>query len=215
MINPIIQFLAFFSKEFNEIRRQPKLVLSLIVGPLLILVLVGIGYTGVRPPLRVALVIPDDLRDDPRIQEAIDIIDGKAIDGIRGDTVLVDTSSNQEAMMDLLRQGEADVVQTLPADFMSSLNEGKQIEILTTYNVHDPYVEGFIVFAGYREVQALNDIFLRTYIEGLQESSGQALTDIDAIQQELDAFTGQDTVEDLDSLNDRLTAADLALAAIE
>jgi ABC-2 type transport system permease protein len=215
MVNPVIQFLAFFSKEFNEIRRQPKLVFSLIVGPLLVLILVGIGYTGVRPPLRVALVIPDELRDDPRIQEAIDIIDGKATGGIRGDTVLVDTSSDQEAMMELLHQNKADVVQALPADFMSSLEAGKQIEILTTYNVRDPYLEGFIVFAGYREAQALNDIFLRSYIEGLQESSGQALADINAIQQELDAFTGQETVEDLENLNDQLAAADLALAALE
>lgn len=215
MLNPLIQFLAFFIKEFNEIRRQPKLVLSLIVGPLLILVLVGIGYTGTRPPLRVALVIPDDIREDPRIQEALDVVNGKAVGGLKGNTALAGVSSNQDEMMALLIEGKTDIVQTLPEDFLTSLNEGEQVELLTTYKVRDPYEEGFIILAGYREIQALNDIFLTDYIEGLQASSGQALTDLQTIQQELDAFAEQDTVEDLEDLSIQLQAADLALAALE
>ncbi len=42
----IIRLLAFFGKELNEIRRQPRLLLSLLVGPFLILLLFGLGYRG-------------------------------------------------------------------------------------------------------------------------------------------------------------------------
>lgn len=46
MFKPIIRLLSFFGKEVREIGRQPRLILSLILGPFLILLLFGIGYQG-------------------------------------------------------------------------------------------------------------------------------------------------------------------------
>ena len=59
MIKAIIRLLSFFAKEVNEVRRQPRLVLSLLLGPFLILLLFGIGYQGERPNIRTALVVPE------------------------------------------------------------------------------------------------------------------------------------------------------------
>src|SRR5688572_29426127 len=55
-----IRLLAFFTKELNEVRRQPRLVLSLILGPFLILLLFGLGYQA-APRLRAILVIPESV----------------------------------------------------------------------------------------------------------------------------------------------------------
>ena len=55
MYKGFIRLLAFFSKEINEVRRQPRLVLSLILGPFLILLLFGVGYRGGTPNLRAKL----------------------------------------------------------------------------------------------------------------------------------------------------------------
>src|SRR3982750_3378155 len=49
---------AFISKEVNEIRRQPRLILSLILGPFLILLLFGLGYQGQSSKLNAIVVIP-------------------------------------------------------------------------------------------------------------------------------------------------------------
>ena len=69
MFKPIIRLLSFFSKEVNELRRQPKLILSLLLGPFLILLLFGVGYQGERPKLRTALVVPQQSVDASQIDE--------------------------------------------------------------------------------------------------------------------------------------------------
>jgi ABC-2 type transport system permease protein len=55
---PFIRAAAFISKEINEVRRQPRLVLSLILGPFLILLLFGIGYQGETSTLSGIIVVP-------------------------------------------------------------------------------------------------------------------------------------------------------------
>ena len=50
---------AFVSKEINEVRRQPRLIMSLILGPFLILFLFGIGYRGEATTLSGIFVLPE------------------------------------------------------------------------------------------------------------------------------------------------------------
>src|SRR5256885_2127002 len=49
---------AVIRKELREIARRPGALLSLTLGPLAVLALFGIGYTGNRAPVDVAVVIP-------------------------------------------------------------------------------------------------------------------------------------------------------------
>ena len=46
MLKPIVRVSSFLGKEIREILRQPWLVVRLILGPFLILLLVGLGYTS-------------------------------------------------------------------------------------------------------------------------------------------------------------------------
>src|SRR3954449_2664393 len=68
MLRGLIRLLSFFAKELAEVRRQPRLVISLVLGPFLILALFGLGYSGEQPKLRTILVVPQGLEQDPDVQ---------------------------------------------------------------------------------------------------------------------------------------------------
>src|SRR5690348_6567107 len=104
----IIRLLSFFNKEINEIRRQPRLVLSLILGPFLILLLFGIGYAGERPKLKTALVLP------PEGLQQVNVEDLKR--AITANFDLVSVDSNLDAAMAKLNAGQIEVVEILPGD---------------------------------------------------------------------------------------------------
>src|SRR5512138_1466818 len=107
MFKPIIRLLSFFSKEVNEVRRQPKLVLSLLLGPFLILLLFGIGYQGERPKIRTVLLTP---------QQGTGALNVKDIENaITANFTLVKTTSDPNEAQALLNSGQADVIERLPA----------------------------------------------------------------------------------------------------
>ena len=56
----IVRLMAFVGKEIIETLRRPGAILSLILGPFLIMAIFGVGYSGVRRPLDTVLVIPPD-----------------------------------------------------------------------------------------------------------------------------------------------------------
>ena len=56
----IIRVTGFVGKEVREIVRQPRLLLSLLLGPFLILMIFGAGYLGPSPKLRGIIVLPND-----------------------------------------------------------------------------------------------------------------------------------------------------------
>ena len=56
----IIRVSGFIGKEVREIVRQPRLLLSLLLGPFLILLIFGVGYLGPSPKLKGILVLPND-----------------------------------------------------------------------------------------------------------------------------------------------------------
>src|SRR3954449_8030455 len=118
MFKPFIRLLSFFSKEVNEIRRQPKLVLSLLLGPFLILLLFGIGYQGERPKLRTALVVPAQGADQAQLESL-----KKAIGT---NFTIVKADSDLDGAMAMLNAGQLDVVETLPPNIQQTLLDGKQ-----------------------------------------------------------------------------------------
>ena len=52
IFSPFVRTLAFPRKEIFEILRQPRLILTLVAGPFLILLLVGVGYRIAREAVR-------------------------------------------------------------------------------------------------------------------------------------------------------------------
>src|SRR5689334_10308955 len=160
MFKPIIRLLSFFSKEVNEIRRQPKLILSLLLGPFLILLLFGIGYQGERPKLRTALVVP---------QQGIDPGQLESLKQALGPNfTLVKSDSDLDGSLAMLQAGQLDVVETLPANLEQNLVDGKQSQVGFKYNEINPLNEQWIQYLAYTQVNEINHTVQTQAIQQMQ-----------------------------------------------
>lgn len=166
MFKPFIKLLSFFSKEVNEIRRQPKLVLSLLLGPFVILLLFGVGYQGERPLIRTALVVPNDGMG------GIDLEELKR--AISANFSLVSTTSNPEEAQNLLRSGQVDVIETLPAQIEQTLASGKQATVDFSYNEINPLNEQWIQYLAYAQVNEINRTVQTKAVQQLKGEVQQA-----------------------------------------
>jgi ABC-2 type transport system permease protein len=148
MFKSIIRLLSFFSKEVNELRRQPRLILSLLLGPFLILLLFGVGYQGERPKLRTALVVP---------QQSVDAAQLDALkQAIGANFILVKADSDQDGALSMLQSGQVDVVETLPANLEQNLLDGKQSQVDFKYNEINPLNEQWVQYLAYAQVNEIN-----------------------------------------------------------
>src|SRR6266487_836302 len=160
MFKIIIRLLSFFNKEINEIRRQPRLVLSLIFGPFLILLLFGVGYAGERPKLKTALVVPQSGLEDVNLEELKR--------AISANFRLVSVDSDEEAAMAKLRSREVDVVEIIPSDVEDRLLRGEQAPVEIRYNEISPLNEQWIQYLGYAQVNEINKAIQIQVVQSLQ-----------------------------------------------
>ena len=162
MIKGLIHLLSFFFKEVNEILRQPRLVLSLILGPFLVLLLFGISYSGSVPNMRVAIVAPASLSQEQasRLKESAST-----------NFTLVSFGSDQNAAMELLRRGEADIVEILPDSMEANISQGKQSEVKFIYSEVNPFDESWVKYLGAAQTNEMNRALLETAIAGIQKES--------------------------------------------
>src|ERR1041385_4170042 len=99
---------AFVGKEIAEVRRQPRLMLSLILGPFIILLLFGIGYEGEKSKLSASIVIPATGGYSQNVSD---------YNKLTGDQLnIVDVTPDKSAALDRLRRREVDLVVMVPQD---------------------------------------------------------------------------------------------------
>jgi ABC-2 type transport system permease protein len=159
----LIRVRAYFRKEVNELRRQPMLILSLIGGPLLVLVLFGASFVNSNPVLRTVIVMPEG--GIPGFSEQ----DIRQLVGLNF-TIEEFTSDPERADM-LLRAGDVDVVQVLPQDVAGSAARGERPQILVRSNAINPMVEGWVQYLGYVEVNEINKAILRQQAATAQQEA--------------------------------------------
>ena len=58
LVTMILRLLALVGKELVEVIRRPGALVSLVLGPFLIMAVFGLGYNGVRRPLETVVVVP-------------------------------------------------------------------------------------------------------------------------------------------------------------
>jgi len=209
-----IRLLSFFSKEVNEVRRQPRLVLSLILGPFLILLLFGIGYQGERPKVRTALVIP------PGGLGQVKVDDLKR--AIETNFTLVSAGPDEAAAMELLKTGRVDVVEILPGDIEQRVLRGEQAPVEFRYNEINPLSEQWIQYLGYAQVNEINRTILLQTTRSLQQQANstkqllsQAAAQLDALKTGVSAANTAETQQTIRQLKDSvgLLAASPLLAS--
>jgi ABC-2 type transport system permease protein len=161
LLKVFARLLAVVRKELIEVIRRPGAILSLILGPFLIMALFGVGYSGIRRPLDTVLVIPPNVglsQDAAKYQDLAGA--GFTIRGVTDDPVAA------EAM---LRAQQIDLVVIAPPDLEQQFRAGQQATIKVEYNTVDPVQANYADFLAERLSAEVN----RTIIETAAASGEQ------------------------------------------
>lgn len=187
MFKSSIRTLSFFSKEINEVRRQPRLVLSLLLGPFLILLLFGVGYQGGQPTLRTAIVLPEG-------EQAVDEAYLRELTG--ANFQLESVGTNRDEAMALLDADAVDVVQVFPADMEERVLRGEQASVEFMTRQIDPFTEQWIQYLAYAEISEINRQILVNNASAVQSEAGDASTELADVREQLDVvLSGTDDVD--------------------
>jgi ABC-2 type transport system permease protein len=179
VLKPIIRTLSFFAKEINEVRRQPRLVLSLLLGPFIILLLFGVGYQGGQPTLSTAIVLPEG---------SAAAVDEEYLRQLAGSNFqIVSVGADQEAAMGLLEAGEVDVVQVFPADMEERVLRGEQASVEFMSREIDPFTEQWIQYLAYAQISEINRQILVNNAGVMQSEAASASEQLAEVRGQLDA----------------------------
>jgi ABC-2 type transport system permease protein len=159
-----VRLLAFIGKELVESIRRPGALVSLILGPFIIMALFGIGYSGVKRPLETIVVVAPEsgLPTDPaRYQEL-------AGGGLRIAEVTADKASAETA----LAEGRADVVMIAPADAEERFRAGEQTVIDVQVDTVDPVAMNY---AGFLAAGMSSEVNRSIIEQAAEEGRGYAM----------------------------------------
>jgi ABC-2 type transport system permease protein len=155
----LTRVLAFVGKELVEVVRRPGAIVSLILGPFLIMAVFGFGYGGFRRPLDVALVIPEG----SGLPTQIDDYEALTGPGLQLATVTAERAAAERA----LQEQRIDLVIIAPADGEAAVREGRRSTITILYNLVDPVQEAYTLFLAERlEAEVNREIIERAAGEG-------------------------------------------------
>ena len=138
LIAVFIRLLAFVGKELTETIRRPGAIVSLILGPFLIMAIFGLGYSGVKQPLATIIVIPASSglsADAATYQE----LAGAGLE-------VVEVTPDRASAEAKLANGTADVVIVAPEDPQTTFEAGEQSVIEVLIDAVDPVEENYAGF---------------------------------------------------------------------
>ncbi len=169
-----IRVLAIVGKEIVEVFRRPGAVLSLILGPFLILAVFGLGYQGVKRDLATIVVIAPG----SELPQDAETYQNMAIRGLQ----VIDVVPERASAEVRLRSGEADIVIIPPSDPVSSIEAGQQAELTVVTNVTDPVEANYASFMAETLASAVNREIYRVGAEEGQDYAirigGRDLSDV-------------------------------------
>ena len=162
-MSALIRVFSFVRKESVEVVRQPRLLLTLVIGPFIILLIFGAGLREVDPPLRTMFVAPPD---QELAEEVREFAEGQ------GDRLIVEgmVEDEHEAMREL-RAGAIDLVIAFPDDVEERVREGEQARISLYHAQLDPIEAQAIYLFMRNAVAEVNQQVLATTIGEGQEDS--------------------------------------------
>ena len=156
----VLQIAAFVRKEALEIIRQPRLLLTLVFGPFLIMAVFGLGYRDTPDPMRTIFVAP---KGSP----LLDQVQTYAKDA--GPFVtLVGVTNDPTAARQRLTDGDVDLVVSFPDDPLSTVLAGQQASIRVIHTRLDPIQRTAISFASRLAIDQINGEILAQIVEGGQ-----------------------------------------------
>jgi len=150
---------AVMLKELRELARRPGAIASLMLGPLIVVALFGLGYSGTRRPFDAVIVVPADAGYPADIETYRQIGSG-AIHVVR-------ITPDADDARRLLRSGEARLVIVLPNDLRTRLEHGEQASLVVEWNEMDPLQAGIAQATAVGLVQEVNRQLLKSALTSL------------------------------------------------
>lgn len=173
----LVKALAFLAKEFHDVRRQPRLMLSLVGGPLLVLAVFGATFRSANPFIRTVLVWPE--------QGIPGVSQDEAADFINTSFRLYAVTNDEEAAMRLLNAGEIDVVQIIPDVSLAPGAGRPRPEIRVISRAIDPNKEAWIRSLAYGEMNYINQRLLALEADQAQETARSVVVTLAGYETEL------------------------------
>jgi ABC-2 type transport system permease protein len=135
MLKSLTRTFAVVGKELLIVLRRPSALATLVIGPVLILAIFGLSYSG-QPPIRAMLVVPagSGLPSDPN---AYDLNQSGVLQ-------LVGTRPSVASARQALARGSADIIVAAPDNAVRQLQSGKQVVIQVEYDTVNPYQHAVI-----------------------------------------------------------------------
>ncbi len=166
----LIRVSSFLGKELTEIFRQPKLILTLVLGPFLIMLLFGVAYPDQTRTLKTTFVTTDPVS----FQKEMDAF-AQSYNSIIFDYIIV---SDKEQALAKLALNQTDLVIIVPDVSFETLENNQQAGFLVYHNEVDPFQVGYIQSIARIYVDEVNR-------QVLKSATAQGQTDSGALQNNL------------------------------
>lgn len=156
---------AFLRKEIVEIIRQPKLLMTLIVGPFAILLIFGAGNKLGARHMSIMFVADAGSQAEAYIVKFAPKVTGTLeIAGVRAD---------KEAALRDLRAGKVDLVAVAPSDPYGTVRGNKQADFGLYHNEIDPVQAGYVTFLWDYFINEINRQLLEDVVTKAQGQTGE------------------------------------------
>lgn len=202
---------AFLAKEVLDVMRQPQLVAILVLGPFLILLVFGLGFTGQQAPVPIAIVIPEQAQIPSELANR---------DWDFGPNFPVETvTSDADQAYSMLEDGQVELMVQVPQQTYDTLLRGERITVRLLINAIDPIRQDYLRFVANSLINNINrELARRVAREGQQAAeqldtfSGESLATLD----ELTTYMQEGDVEGASQrLNELIDETDYTAGALD
>jgi ABC-2 type transport system permease protein len=208
----IIRSSAFLRKEIFAVLRQPRLLLTLVLGPFLILLIFGIGYQNEPRELRTLFVASPDSPLAQDIHEYADSLGPQLI--YRG------VVATEHEALEHLRRGDVDVVAVAPIGAYESIRNNQPAVFKLYHHEIDPFQVDYVNYFGQVYIDEVNRRVLIGITQEGQSDAEQVRADVAAAREDaaalriaLEAANQVDASRERVELSRNLSAVSLAVGA--
>jgi ABC-2 type transport system permease protein len=191
----LVRSLAFVRKEIVEVVRQPRLILTLVLGPFLILLVFGMVYRATPAPMKMVVVVEENSAIAGRVEEIDEAFEGMTIESVTNDETMA---------LRRLNNGDIDAVLVVPPDPAGDVLENRQSTMTLYHDRLDPFQVTYISVIAGAAVDEVNRRVLEEVAARAQETT-QAATQSDLakrLQEELGTIDPQ--VEQLQQISPKV-----------
>lgn len=203
---------SFVGKELTAILRQPRLILSLVLGPFLIMFLFGLGFQEQSRQLRTTLVVEGD---SPFASQVVGITER-----LSKPIIFQGVEQDKDVALAQLALGQTDLVIVVPNNPEETIRNNQQAVFTVYHNEVDPFQAGYIQFMGSSVTDLVNSELLRSLTAqgqeeaaSLQSSLDTALADAKALRQALEANNLDAALTEKEELDANLALVRLAIGS--